>query len=201
MSSSMGEYYRGLEVALRARAAVATAAPARRAAAVHAALPTLLPGDDAPPAACGEGCAHCCHFPVGVTFAEAVRLAQAVADDPALCARIADEADATGTASWHDLAGRPCPLLRNGACARYDARPVPCRALASADRDACAHALAGGAPPPRDEAAFWRGLGACAALDEGHGRRELRAALAALLSTPGGEPAMLRAFAAARTAP
>jgi hypothetical protein len=52
---------------------------------------------------------------------------------------------------------------------------------------------------PRDEAAFWRGLGAAAALagDPPGGSRELRSALAALLAHPA-DPAA--AFAAARPA-
>lgn len=155
------------------------------------------------PAACREGCAHCCHFPVGARLAEVLQMVRAIADDPRLALRIQEEAEQTRDASWHDLAGRPCPLLRENACASYDVRPTPCRALRSFDAEACERSLREPTTVPRDEAAWWRGLGAASALDDGLGPRELRSALAAVLALgdEAAPEALAAAFAGARAVP
>jgi hypothetical protein len=194
------EFYRGLELAeTTLRACPADATAAARAEAVHLALVPLF--DDTPARAdraCSRGCAHCCHFPVGVTFAETMRLVDAIAADPRLTAAVAREHDATIGSTWDALAGRACPLLRDGACAAYANRPLPCRALASSDANACAAALLGPARVPTDDTAFVRGLGAAAALaaELPGGTRELRAALAHVIAAP--SDARATAFAAAR---
>lgn len=200
MATNHGEWLRGVEAAGQARA-TAGADPATRAAAVQAAVDPLLaarPG--APQRACQPGCAHCCRFPVGITFAEARLLASVVATSSFLCGRVLADAAATAALPFSALVGRPCPLLQHGACMVYSVRPLPCRALASADAAACERAAAGDSGfVPRDDTAWWRGLGAAAVLgaDAPAGTRELRAALAALLGDAC-EPAI--AFAAARAA-
>lgn len=201
MANNQGEYYRGAEAAGSAIAATTRGDAAAVAAAVHAGLAALLRDTpDADGRACHRGCDACCHYPVGVTFGEAVLLARAVRADARLRERVLVGATATAGVPWPDLVGTACPLLVDGACAAYTIRPLPCRALASRDDAACARALAapGTADVPRDEAAFWRGLGASAALagTNGLGTRELRAAVAALLAL--GETAT--AFARARPA-
>jgi hypothetical protein len=196
--NNQNEYYRGVETAARALAAHPPGAAA--AAAVHAAVDVMTAATRAAPRACAAGCAHCCHFPVGITLAEAHRLATALAGNAAAIARVVAAAHDTAAMPWSALVGRPCPLLVAGVCVAYAARPVPCRSLASADATACAAALADAtAAVPRDEVAYWRGLGAAATLAAaGPGSRELRSALAAVLTHPDDATA---AFAAARPVP
>jgi hypothetical protein len=203
MADNQAEYYRGVEAGAAALAAARRAGSdaAAATAALHAAASGLLAARDEAPRACAPGCTACCHFPVGVRLGEALRLADALASAPRLAAAVRADAAATATTAWGALVGRPCPLLVDGRCAVYDARPLPCRALASADAAACADALAGasGAVVPRDEVAWWRGLGLAAAADGELGPRELRSALAAVLAARAGVAAV--AFAGSRACP
>ena len=187
MPTNQAEFYRGLEQASMAlktcRAADPDGAPAKLAAVVHERVQPLL--EDTPEAgqlACRRGCSHCCHYPVGITFPEAMRLADAVRGRPELRQRILAADRALAAQSWRQLVGVPCPLLIDDACALHEARPMPCRALGSLDAAACADALTTDRAPPRDEAAWWRGLGAAAAMAnaEPTGNRELRSAVNAI---------------------
>ena len=195
MSTTQREYYAGLE---RASAACAGTHGPNRARAVHATVHATTTQQ----AACHSGCDHCCHFPVGVRLAEAMLLAEAIRG-AGLCGRVTEEQAQTASQSWGELAGRRCPLLVDGRCAVYEARPTPCRALLSADAQACAQALSTPTRVPRDEAAWWRGLGAASLLDGAFGARELRSALAAVLAhREDEEPRRVAAsFAAARRVP
>ena len=217
MATSLDEYYRGLEAAATALGGVPqathAAAPAAAAAAVHAASSVWLAASPERPRDCGSGCAHCCHFPVGVTFGEALLLHEALVQRGAdQHQRVLAAARALGEAlPWAALVGHACPLLELGRCSVYQARPLPCRALASRAAAACAAALHGTGSVPRDEVAFWRGVGAVAALhrDEPSGSRELRSALLALHAVLGQRPradqgelaAARAAFARARPVP
>lgn len=217
MATSLDEYYRGQEAAAAALAGVPESTrrtePAAAAAAVHAASSAWLAAAPERPRACRDGCAHCCHFPVGVTFGEALRLHEALAKAGAeQHQRVLATARTPGDElPWAELVGHACPLLELGRCRAYATRPLPCRALASRDADACAAALHGTADVPRDEVAFWRGVGAVATLvqDEPAGSRELRSALLALHAVLGPRPAVDRtelaaaraSFAAARPVP
>ena len=119
MTTNQREYYAAAE---RASHAAGDLRGPARARAVHASL-----SPDAPPGtACSAGCSHCCRFPVGVRFAEAALLAETVARNPDLRARVLDDAAAADSLGWDDLAGRPCPLLVDSRCATYDDRPTPC---------------------------------------------------------------------------
>lgn len=196
---SQSEFYRGVE---RARQAL-LGSPDCPAEAVHSALQPLLDHTAAAvERACHRGCDHCCHFPVGVTFGEARRLVALVERTPELREHVLADALQTADLSWRELVGLPCPMLHNHECAAHAARPLPCRAMASSDAAACARALHGGAPPPVDGEAFWRGLGAAEVLADATsppGTRELRSALHALLADEHEDAAS--AFLAARGLP
>jgi hypothetical protein len=185
MPTNQAEFYRGLERASAALAPQQDASPAARAAAVHAAVQPMFSDTElAEQLACRRGCSHCCHYPVGISFAEAMRLADAVRAQPDLVERIQQADETQCDQTWEQLVGQPCPLLIDDACAVHDARPLPCRALGSLDATACADALQTDCAPPRDETAWWRGLGAAHALAElpPKGRRELRSAVRAILT-------------------
>jgi hypothetical protein len=200
MPTNQAEFYRGLERAGEALQSC-EAQDAARAAAVHRAVQPLLEDTEvAAQLACRRGCSHCCHYPVGVTFPEAMRLADAVLRRPELSPRVRDADAAVAKQSWEQLVGVPCPMLVDDACAIHDARPMPCRALGSLDAASCAHALTTDRAPPRDEAAWWRGLGAAHALAKAEptGSRELRSAVSAILANA---DAPQDAFRSARVAP
>lgn len=108
--------------------------------------------------ACVPGCAACCRDRVQLTTLEARflvdHLRQAGRDD--LLERLAGVADPDGPRPAYSLnalarmclaqaeppaeadppPARPCPLLAEGLCQAYEARPLACRAMAS--RQACA---------------------------------------------------------------
>jgi hypothetical protein len=194
-SMNQTDFYRALEAAQRALAG-AGPAPGTRAGVASAVLDALAAASpERPRHACRPGCDHCCRHPVGVTFAEAVDLRQAVAALPPdrrrrLADAVALAATATATVAWRDLSRLPCPLLDGGLCAVHAQRPLPCRAWASTDRQACADSLTRGAAVPFDRHAFAAGLGVAAALAAAApaGHRELRSALARLLAARGKPP-------------
>lgn len=99
--------------------------------------------------ACTRGCDHCCHFAISASAPEVFHVARALkaggsATAP-LVARIGERS--------HDIAGMnleavmsaclPCPLLTNGTCGIYAARPIVCRQFMSRSAEACAAARAG----------------------------------------------------------
>lgn len=95
--------------------------------------------------ACAKGCAMCCHLRVMATPAEVLGLAAyirgSLADDElvALAARIsAAAAHIRALPRERVLATNiPCPLLVDGACGMYPARPLNCRAYHSLEVEAC----------------------------------------------------------------
>ena len=202
MSTNQAEFYRGLEAAGDALQHSENRSPAEQATLVHkAAEPLLTKTKLHAQLACRRGCSHCCHYPVGITYPEAMRLAMAVRTHPELVARIHTESQSARERTWEQLVGLPCPLLINDACSAHESRPMPCRALGSLDATACADALSTDHAPPRDEEAWWRGLGAAHALADvsSAGSRELRSALSALLTAE--EHDSEQAFRSARAAP
>jgi Fe-S-cluster containining protein len=85
------------------------------------------------PVACAVGCTACCHDnPRGVTGVEVERLGKIVdawPDGERVRARFTMLAGrATDPETWRRLR-EPCPLLQDGRCRAYAARPVACRAF------------------------------------------------------------------------
>jgi Fe-S-cluster containining protein len=125
--------------------------------------------------ACAAGCAFCCHFPVGVSMAEAAAIAahlRATLTPPEFAAT-RDRVEAA-CRQRHGRDARAlatlrlrCPLLGADAlCTVYSVRPITCRGFATTSRSACAASFADpDAPaPPIDGAAFAAALGVHAAL-------------------------------------
>jgi Fe-S-cluster containining protein len=128
---------KGLEAAARAAIRVADTVAAQAAA--DAGLAQALQT-----AQCAEGCHWCCHQVVGITAAEEELILAAVKRLPAdVRARVRTrQAEAEvklssiPVARWQ-AARVPCPLLDDTACAIHPDRPLPCRAVLSADASAC----------------------------------------------------------------
>jgi hypothetical protein len=90
---------------------------------------------------CRKGCAFCCHLNVTATALEAMHIAAIL--------RMGGRADlersvsaASEVLSGLDPGSRlarksPCPLLVQGACSIYQARPIACRTLLSLSARAC----------------------------------------------------------------
>ncbi|CAA7627207.1 YkgJ family cysteine cluster protein [Magnetospirillum sp. UT-4] len=141
------------DVQEQARAAAAEALSKGLAAAARAAIDVAERIAAAAPeaesaairdAACAAGCGWCCHQVVGVTAAEEELLLEAVNRLPADArARIrarqrAAERAACGRDMQEWQAARiACPLLDDSLCAVHSHRPLPCRAVLSADAGAC----------------------------------------------------------------
>lgn len=157
----MSANYSTIEKRAREAAAAALAAGRGEAVAARAAIAAaedflatiavLGLGDALAKLACGSGCASCCHQMVGVTRAELAVIKDAVAALPpavqagiaARVAEVAAQAKGLDPAGWWK-AKLPCPLLDDAqACLVHQARPLPCRAMNSADADICRRSLAG----------------------------------------------------------
>lgn len=95
-------------------------------------------------AACKAGCSWCCHQVVGITAAEEELVLDAVSR---LSAEARGRVRARQAEAERRLACKPmaewqaervaCPLLDDGLCAIHADRPLPCRAVLSADAGAC----------------------------------------------------------------
>jgi Fe-S-cluster containining protein len=101
------------------------------------------------PAACREGCAHCCRFQVTVTPPEALALADHLRkhESAAAVATLAETCRTLAAAERGlDAAGRvrlkrACVFLKNECCTVYDLRPLACRGANATDDTQCARAL------------------------------------------------------------
>jgi Fe-S-cluster containining protein len=100
---------------------------------------------------CRMGCAHCCHAWVSAKAPEVLIARRAIPPRELDAVRASVEAAyrATGEA---DPAARaamaaPCPMLADGRCRIYAARPATCRTAVSLDAALCAEAFRPGAAP------------------------------------------------------
>ena len=105
--------------------------------------------------ACKAGCYTCCHQIVGISSAELSLLQQAIAQLPAKqqkqikaqITKIARKGRQFDQAQWWQAQLR-CPLLdEQGRCSIHAARPLPCRAMNSADASICERSYRGEALP------------------------------------------------------
>jgi Fe-S-cluster containining protein len=127
---------------------IASAGPDRARRQVYRALDVHLqaiPAVDRGPVACRAGCAMCCHLRVVVTPVEVFGLLDYLRDalgDAAFAdftGRVAATAATVRALPRQDLlaVNLPCPVLVDGRCSAYPARPLNCRAYHSLDRTAC----------------------------------------------------------------
>jgi Fe-S-cluster containining protein len=95
--------------------------------------------------ACRKGCSYCCHLAVETTVPEAMAIAAYIganfsAEEKEQLSRRVEEFLRTtdGMSRKERLPLRtPCPLLRDGECSVYEARPIACRNWHSFDVEAC----------------------------------------------------------------
>lgn len=118
---------------------------------LHAALDDFidaflsLSAQSAKPMACKKGCEWCCHQPIYALSYEMEYLNHFVKknfDDEKveeIKNRAAQKNKKFSALDEKDLqnAKHPCPLLENGSCLAYAARPVACRIYLSATVDSC----------------------------------------------------------------
>jgi Fe-S-cluster containining protein len=101
--------------------------------------------------ACRRGCAHCCHTFVSARAPEILFVKGAIPgrDREAARAAVEDAYAVTGALGPGGREGmaRACPMLRDGACQVYAARPMTCRMAVSESAEICARAFAPGAGP------------------------------------------------------
>ena len=101
--------------------------------------------------ACRRGCAHCCHAFVSARAPEVLFIKSAIPgrDREDVRAAVADAYAVTGMLlpGERGATAHPCPMLRDGACGIYAARPLTCRMAVSESAEICARAFAPGAGP------------------------------------------------------
>src|SRR4051794_33694102 len=101
--------------------------------------------------ACRRGCAHCCHTFVSARAPEILFIKSVIPgrDREAIGAAVEDAYAVTGALGpgARGGLGRACPMLREGACLVYAARPMTCRMAVSESAEICARAFAPGAAP------------------------------------------------------
>lgn len=103
---------------------------------------------------CRRGCSSCCTYPVHLSLAEGILVYRGLAER----GRMTPAFRASLEAHWRQvallalpvwfLAGIACPLLREGECTAYEARPLLCRATFSRSRpELCRAGSLGGELP------------------------------------------------------
>ena len=101
------------------------------------------------PKACRAGCNYCCYLQVDVSVPEVLRLASYIGEtfSPAALAALKDRlrraaSRVRGINSYERMFAKiPCPLLSEGNCSVYEARPLVCRGYNSYSWVACVQEL------------------------------------------------------------
>lgn len=149
---------------------------------------------------CHKGCAHCCHVWVSVRAPEVLFAAAALPTQAREAIAAADAATAALDVDERRGLAAPCPLLDGNLCRIYAARPLACRAAASADATACERAyrllLDAGVPMPdafrNQKTSYTVALaGALRHAGYAHVSYEFNAALHTALARPDAEAAWL----------
>lgn len=97
--------------------------------------------------ACAKGCQWCCHQPVFANSYEIHFLSEYIKsnfspdENRLLTGRIQQKHEMTSKLSEKEVLSfkAPCPLLKDGACSAYSARPVACRIYLSTSLSSCLH--------------------------------------------------------------
>ena len=110
---------------------------AKTIAYLNALFARSIPPSDNQRLACRAGCAHCCQQAVQVLPAEAFFLAAALQDRPDTIAAIRAAARQVSEAGDKGKFWLTCPMLQDGHCTAYAARPLNCRAFASLNVSDC----------------------------------------------------------------
>jgi len=95
--------------------------------------------------ACKKGCEWCCHQPVFALDYELSQVKNYIenkfsSENQSQIKKRAAQKDAKLKPLQNDAllnAKHPCPLLQNGACMAYEARPVACRIYLSSNLESC----------------------------------------------------------------
>ena len=96
---------------------------------------------------CKKGCNYCCHTSVSATAPEIFHMARSLrktwSNDEEFKTRFESSEAATRSLTLDQRFERklPCPLLVDGACFSYQARPLSCRAHVSLSQQACLDAF------------------------------------------------------------
>jgi len=94
---------------------------------------------------CKKGCDNCCHHPFLISLAEGILLYRYLAANgkwtPTLKKRLVNHKDTVMGLAFEVwlLSMTPCPLLKDGLCEGYEARPVHCRTTYSTRKPSGCH--------------------------------------------------------------
>jgi Fe-S-cluster containining protein len=158
---------------------------------------------DSRPLACREGCAFCCHIPVGARAQQVLLIADFVrfhfhpGQQTSLTDRLRKHVATVSPLMTleHHTTNIPCPLLDGPRCSVYSVRPLACRAYHSLDVSSCQysfdnpHDTQESRPQIEDLESAWRNMIAYANgafVKHGYDRRdyELGSALFEALTNP-----------------